>query len=62
MRYNIVRNYFRGGKRIIERNVTLEEAQEHCRNPETSSSTATGTTARARTKRMGRWFDGYEKA
>jgi hypothetical protein len=62
MRYNIVRNYFRGGKRIIERNVTLEEAQEHCRNPETSSSTATGAAARARTKRMGGWFDGYEKA
>jgi hypothetical protein len=62
MRYNIVRNYFKGGKRIIERNVTLEEAQAHCRDPETSSSTATGAAARARTKRMGKWFDGYEKA
>lgn len=57
MRYNIVRNYFKGGKRIIERNVTLEEAQEHCGN-----LTATGAAARARTKRMGKWFDGYEKA
>jgi hypothetical protein len=53
MRYNIVRHYFRGGKRVIERNVTLEEAQEHCRNPETSSSTATGAAGLVRRPRKG---------
>jgi len=59
-RYRIVRHYFRGGSpRTIARGLTLAEAQAHCSNPETSSSTATGSAARARTRRMGAWFDGY---
>ena len=57
--YAIVRSYFRGGKRTIARGLTLEEAQAHCRNPETSSRTATSSAARARTRKMGPWFDGY---
>ncbi len=61
-RYNIVRNYFSHSKRIIERNVTLEEAQAHCKDPETSSKTATSSAARRRTLRFGDWFDGYDKA
>ena len=59
--YNIVRHYFRGGHRIIAKGLTLEQAKQHCRNPETSSSTATNAVARARTKRLGQWFDGYEE-
>ena len=59
--YNIVRHYFRGGHRIIAKGLTLEQAHQHCRNHETSSSTATSTLARARTKRLGQWFDGYEE-
>jgi len=59
--YNIVRNYFRGGKRVIERGVTLEEAQAHCSDPETSSRTATSAKARRRTRERGDWFDGYEQ-
>lgn len=62
MSYRIVRHYFRNGKRVIRRGLTLEEAQAHCQDPETSSSTATGKVARARTKRVGPWFDGYEEA
>lgn len=58
--YKIVRMYFRGGKRTIKSGLTLEEAQAHCRNPETSSRTATGTAARRRTAARGPWFDGYE--
>ena len=60
-RYNIVRHYRDAypNKRVILRGLTLEEAQAHCRNPETSSSTCTTSTARRRTRRMGAWFDGY---
>jgi hypothetical protein len=58
--YKIVRSYQQGGKRTIQTGLTLEEAQEHCRNPETSSRTATSAKARARTNARGAWFDGYE--
>jgi hypothetical protein len=61
-RYNIVRFYKEGGWRIIQRNVPLWEAQAHCRDPQTSSRTATGKSARALTRRRGDWFDGYENA
>lgn len=59
MAYKIVRNYFKGGQRVIIRGLTLEEAQQHCQDPETSSSTCTKHHNRLRTKRLGPWFDGY---
>jgi hypothetical protein len=59
--YKIVRMYFRRRPRTIRRGLTLAEAQAHCRNPETSSETATGARARRRTQAFGRWFDGYDK-
>jgi hypothetical protein len=59
-KYKIVRMYFKGGKRTIETGLTLEQAQKHCSDPETSSSTCTKSAGKARTKRMGAWFDGYE--
>lgn len=37
----------------------LEEAQAHCRDPESSSATATSAAARACTRRNGPWFDSY---
>jgi len=58
--YRIVRFYERGGRRIIARRMTLDEAQEWCKRPDTSSSTATTPEAKRRTARMGRWFDGWE--
>lgn len=61
-RFDIVRMYFRGGRRIIARGLTLAEAQAHCSSPETSSSTATSAAARRRTARLGAWFDGYQEA
>ena len=60
-RYKIVRHYFRGRQLTIERGLTLEEAQAHCRDPETSSATAQGAIAKQRTKLSGPWFDSYEK-
>jgi hypothetical protein len=59
--YKIVRNYFNSDirRRTIETGLTLEEAQAHCRNPETSSSTCTSAAGRRRTRERGQWFDGY---
>ena len=51
----------RSGRRntVIAR-CTLAEAQAHCQDPETSSSTCKLPVNMARTRRCGPWFDGYE--
>jgi hypothetical protein len=61
--YNIVRFYFKANirRRVIAERLTLEEAQQHCSDPETSSSTCTSKTGKDRTRRVGPWFDGYEQ-
>jgi hypothetical protein len=59
--YKIVRMFFKGGRRTIRRNLTLEQAQTHCRDPETSSRTCTKAAGRKRTQIRGPWFDGYEE-
>ena len=57
--YQIIR-FFKGeDSEVIEKGLTLEEAQEHCNDPETSSSTATSDAAEYITKTWGAWFDGY---
>ena len=63
MTYEIIRFFAAqtGGRRVIERGLTLEEAQAHCSNPETSSSTCTTRQKRAYTEKVGQWFDGYTK-
>jgi hypothetical protein len=60
--YNIVRFYKDAGtrRRVIRARVTLSEARAHCNDPETSSSTCTSAAGKARTRRLGHWFDGYE--
>lgn len=58
--YMIVRHFYRGGKRVIRKGLTLEEAQEHCGDPETSSKTAKGAKRRRYTEMHGAWFDGYD--
>jgi hypothetical protein len=60
--YNIVRFYQSGGirRRVIQERVTLKEAQAHCSDPETSSSTCTTSKGKALARRVGAWFDGYE--
>ncbi len=57
--YKIVRFYQNGTRRTIKTGLTLAEAQAHCRDPETSSRTATSAAAKRRTRRFGPWFDGY---
>jgi hypothetical protein len=61
--YNIVRFYEKAGirRRVIRERVTLEEAQRHCSDPDTSSTTCTTKSGKDRTRRIGRWFDGYEQ-
>jgi hypothetical protein len=63
MTYRIVRMYQDGARsrRTIERGLTLDEAQAHCSDTETSSSTCTEAAAKARTRKFGPWFDGYEE-
>lgn len=59
--YRITRHYFNDDvpNRTIKRGLTLEQAQAHCNDPETSSSTCTSYEGRRRTERLGPWFDGY---
>ena len=61
--YKIVRMYFNkpGQRRTIDTRLTLEEAQAHCSDPETSSDTCTSAASKAITRRNGAWFDGYEE-
>lgn len=61
MSYKIVRMYFNQDipKRTLNRGLTLEQAQKHCSDPETSSSTCTKSHNKRRTKQLGAWFDGY---
>lgn len=58
--FKIVRTFFRGGKRTIHTGLTLEEAQAHCGDPETSSSSCTNAVGLRRTRERGPWLDGYE--
>ncbi len=58
-RYKIVRFFQNRPKRTIYTGMTLEQAQEHCKDPETSSKTCTKAAGKARTRRYGQWFDGY---
>jgi len=60
--YIIQRLYFRGGRRTIATGLTLEQAQAHCSNPETSSSTCRKAANKRRTAQRGPWFDSYTEA
>lgn len=60
-KYKIIRNFFKGDKRTVKTGLTLEEAQEHCRDPETSSRTCKQRVNVQRTEERGHWFDGYEE-
>lgn len=58
--YRVVRIYRDiDRRRVMAEGLSLREAQAWCRDPETSSSTASSAIARARTALHGPWFDGY---
>lgn len=58
--YRIVRHFSNSGRKLtIKRVALLADAQTHCKNPETSSRTATKAAGRKRTRRSGPWFDAY---
>ena len=59
--YKIIRSYFsdRWPSRTVTSDLTLEEAQAHCQDPETSSRTCTKSRNTRRTRERGAWFDGY---
>ena len=61
MKYKIIRFYQDPDResQVVMTGLTREEAQAHCHDPETSSSTATGSVARHRTEKLGPWFDGW---
>lgn len=46
-------------KEIIKTDLTLEEAQAHCKDPETSSSTCTSEWGKALTEKYGVWMDTF---
>mgnify|MGYP003650780286 FL=1 len=57
--YQIIRFFQEADNEVIDTGLTLEQAQEHCNDPETSSSTATSADAEIVTETWGAWFDGY---
>lgn len=60
-KYKIVRSFLKGESKVMKRGLTLKEAQEHCKDPETSHSTCTKPDLKEYTMRVGPWFDGYDK-
>jgi len=65
MNYAIKRFYYNGASSKIKEVETLQEAQEWCKDPQTSSKTIVTPKTRVRTKSLERkhkknpWFDGY---
>lgn len=56
MSYKVIRFYADDREReTLQTGLTLEEAQAHCQDPETSSRTTTTD------DEPGTWFDGYEE-
>ena len=60
--YKIIRRFFESRRKFtIKTGLTLNQAQAHCQDPETSSSTCVEKHNIYRTRCYGAWFDGYEE-
>jgi hypothetical protein len=57
--YRIIRFFRDGDNEVIEGGLTREEAEEHCRDPESSSRTCTKDWGRRLLAARGAWFDGF---
>jgi hypothetical protein len=58
--YKIVRKYLRNTPdEVLATGLTLEQAQAHCQDPETSSKTATNAAGQPLADTVGPWFDAY---
>jgi hypothetical protein len=55
--YMIIRKYQNHPDKVIDTDLTLAEAQAHCRDPETSSRKCTHNDEAG----MGNWFDSYDE-
>ena len=63
MTYKIIRMFLDDDvpSKIMRTGLTLEQAQSHCQDKETSSSTCEGITGIECTEQFGKWFDGYDQ-
>jgi hypothetical protein len=59
--YKITRFFANGDREEIQDGLTLEEAKEHCSDPDTSSRTCTTDEGMELTAKRGPWFDGYDE-
>lgn len=59
--YSIWRLYMSHPRKLVKSGLTLEEAREHCSDPETSSKTCTEEENIQHTEQFGPWFDGYDE-
>jgi len=57
--YNIIRFWANGARRVVDIGLTLEQAQSHCKDPQTNSETCTNKAGKDRTRKTGPWFDGF---
>jgi hypothetical protein len=62
MKYKIIRFHKNSGEqKIIDGDLSLSEAQEWCRDAESSSTTCEDDAGKEYTAQHGPWFDGYEE-
>lgn len=62
-KFKVIRYYFNDNipSLLIATGLTFEQAQEHCKNPETSSTTCKLPENIKHTQKFGPWFDGYSE-
>ena len=62
MTYQVTRKFFNNHPdEAVSEGLSLEDAQEHCSDDETSSRTCSEPENVARTEKFGPWFDAYEE-